>query len=72
VKRLLEQLKKCKAGLNLVHQELIGWLWFAIGGCQRLSCPHTSKLEMSLQKGGEFISIKDYRVKLIKKTKKFT
>ena len=32
VKYLLEQEKcrKCKAGLGFVHQELNGWLWFAI------------------------------------------
>jgi len=30
VKRLLEQEKKSRVGLDFVHQELIGSLWFAI------------------------------------------
>jgi len=24
--------KKCRMGLDFLHRELIGWLWFAIGG----------------------------------------
>jgi len=68
VKRLLVQEKKCRAGLDFVLGELIGWLWFAIGRSHvsdRLPRPHTNKHiireEMSLQEGGEVFSIKYYK-----------
>jgi len=52
IKKLLEQEKKCRAGLDFVHQELIGWLWFAVGGSHvsdRLSRPDVIRAEMLLQ-----------------------
>jgi len=45
VKQILGQ-EKCRVGLNFVHGELIGWLWFAIGVSHvsgRLPFLHTSK-----------------------------
>jgi len=42
----VKQTKKSRVGLDLVHQELFGWLLFATGRAHlsdRLSRPHTSK-----------------------------
>jgi len=55
---------KCRAGLDFVCGELIGWLWFAIGGSHvsdRLPRPHYQRREEMLQEGGEDILIQDYK-----------
>jgi len=58
------QVKPSRAGLDFIHGEFNGWLWFAIGGSpvsDRLPRPHAGKHiireEMSLQEGGEVIWI---------------
>jgi len=58
VKRLLEQ-EQMWAGLDFVCGELIGWLWFAIGGSHvsdRLPRPHHQRRDAE---GGEVILIQD-------------
>jgi len=42
--------KKCRAGLNFVHGELIGWLWFAIGGSHVNDFPILTPVNISIEK----------------------
>jgi len=46
-----EKEKKCRAVLDLIHQELIGWLWFAIADVMWVTgCPALAPVKTSMKR----------------------